>query len=173
MAQRHLTDFEVQEYLDGSLQQRHPLLALHAERCPRCQEELREYNRLYGLLSCADTCELSPDFARSVREEIDSMVTERRRSRLLDHLLFLGVGLVLASAAWYFVDLAALWSGLAQFGVLKSGNVHSLLIRLGELASQLQPVLRLLALSASVLLLMAALDAVLTRAGRRMLFLSI
>ena len=76
---RHLTDEEIQAYLDGSSREAETDLRHHLETCQHCRRALADYRALYRGLA-DDAAFLSPqDLAESV---LTRMGLEQRRRRL-------------------------------------------------------------------------------------------
>ncbi len=67
----HLSDHEIQEYLDRTRLDKgfsKQMLSEkeHIDNCMYCQEAVREYEELYETIACCPEPELSPDFTQSV-----------------------------------------------------------------------------------------------------------
>ena len=71
MAVKHLTDAEIQDYLDGNLKQEHVFIVTqHLEACELCQKELHQYKILYSELKSDIDINLSPNFANTVSAKL-------------------------------------------------------------------------------------------------------
>ncbi|MGB2982199.1 MAG: zf-HC2 domain-containing protein, partial [Candidatus Zixiibacteriota bacterium] len=67
MSLKHLTDEEIQNYLDGNLSRDIALLTeRHLETCPLCREAVKQYQGVYAGLDKEEGFELSKGFAKSV-----------------------------------------------------------------------------------------------------------
>ena len=68
----HLTDEELQNYLDGNISHNQvSIFKQHIESCEKCQSELAQYQSLYVKLKKEDVAfNLSPDFANAVMKSI-------------------------------------------------------------------------------------------------------
>ena len=109
MPLRHLTDDEIQDYLDGSLSQQNALLVQrHLEACPICREALKQYQGLYVGLGVDKGFDLSKGFAKSVIKRLPAEgKTESRFNFVNIFLTILGV-IVSAGVTLYYVDLRPL-----------------------------------------------------------------
>jgi anti-sigma factor RsiW len=116
MIDRHLTDDELQSYLDG-----HPLsdrewVEKHLRVCDRCREELARYEQLYMELAEDKGHELSPDFADSVISRLPERPAPRPRWQPA-HILALILGAIAGlSALAYFVGLKATGKSIVGIG---------------------------------------------------------
>jgi len=66
---RHLTDEEIQAYLDGIKSGRAEIKPSHLDSCHHCRERLRQFEILYERLAIDETPALSGDFARQVARQ--------------------------------------------------------------------------------------------------------
>jgi hypothetical protein len=109
MSLRHLTDEEIQEYLDGNLsQQKTFLVKRHLETCPICQESVKRYQSLYAGLASDEGFDLPYDFAKSVVSRLP--VEAHVKSHFNFANIFLAVsGIIVAlSIAVRYLDLKPL-----------------------------------------------------------------
>lgn len=63
---KHLTDEEIQDYLDGNIISQNELIEGHLENCELCQDNLQKYRKLYAELARDVNFALSPHFAETV-----------------------------------------------------------------------------------------------------------
>jgi len=84
----HLTDIEIQEYLDqgrgvGTGLARSGEVAEHIQSCPKCRGELNTYRRLIGdLYQAPEIVELPRNFAKKVTLSLPPLAAARTRSRV-------------------------------------------------------------------------------------------
>jgi hypothetical protein len=104
MAMKHLTDSEIQAYLDGGASDERGRLDSHLKTCDSCRKKLREYEMLYDGLSSDTIPGLPADFTGSVMAELDNResVEGRRPTRRI--LVWLAGVLVGLWAVSLFVD---------------------------------------------------------------------
>lgn len=62
----HLSDEQIQDFLDGNLPEREEEIRAHIESCTRCREEVDRYRSLYLELAAAPENALAPGFADRV-----------------------------------------------------------------------------------------------------------
>jgi predicted anti-sigma-YlaC factor YlaD len=153
MALRHLTDEEIQDFLDGNLSPQNALsIQTHLGSCPACQQTLKQYQGLYAGLKSDQGFVLSPDFAKSV---ISKLPAEAKAKSILDYAkTFLSVlgALFVVGVTLHFVGLRQLgraWSHafLPQYELSSTiiASIKSVLIGLNGNVGLL--ILALLALS--------------------------
>lgn len=106
MQLEHLTDEEIQDYLDGNLSEKITLLVRqHLEECRRCREALKQYQSVYVGLEDEKGFELSKGFARSVINKLPAEGEAKSYSNIFYLLLgMLGVAVSVVITLRY-VDL--------------------------------------------------------------------
>lgn len=105
MIDRHLTDDELQSYLDGDPLSDREWVEDHLRVCDRCREELARYEQLYMELAEDEGYELSPDFEDSVISGLPERPVPRPRWQPA-HILALILGAIASlSALVYFIGL--------------------------------------------------------------------
>ncbi|MGB2804078.1 MAG: zf-HC2 domain-containing protein [Candidatus Zixiibacteriota bacterium] len=109
MSLKHLTDEEIQNYLDGNLSRDIALLTeRHLETCPLCREAVKQYQGVYAGLDKEEGFELSKGFAKSVVKMLPPQGETKSPFDLLNvFLTILGV-IVAAGVTIYYVDLRPL-----------------------------------------------------------------
>lgn len=109
MQLKHLTDEEIQDFLDGNLPHERALLAKkHLETCARCREALRQYQSLCVGLGDDRGFELSKGFARSVIRRLPAEGQAESRFTFLNVLVAILGFAAAAGGTLYFVDLRSL-----------------------------------------------------------------
>jgi hypothetical protein len=109
MQLKHLTDEEIQDFLDGNLTHKRAALAeRHLETCSRCREALRQYQSLYVKLGDERGFELSKGFARSVIGRLPTEGETESRFRFLNLFLAILGFVVCVGALIYYADLRPL-----------------------------------------------------------------
>jgi hypothetical protein len=109
MLLKHLTDEEIQDYLDGNLSRQKALLVeRHLESCPLCQEALKQYQGLYVGLKDDLGFDFSKGFAKSVIKRLPAKgETESHFNYLNIFLTILGI-IISVGVTLYYVDLRPL-----------------------------------------------------------------
>ena len=128
MESKHLTDAEIQDYLDGDADREDSTTAKHLDSCSLCKKNLELYRCLYSGL-CDDVgYELSVDFADKVVSSVglgDSRGYIKRYANALATI----VGSVAALAALYcFTDIPKIIAGgawLGWFDSILGGRIYS------------------------------------------------
>lgn len=124
MSKDHLTDHQLQDYLDGNLAETDPL-AVHLNDCPHCQQALVVYRSLYSAIEQTPVPELSPDFAEAVmnrlpqsQSDIEPAVSGRFRIRD-SMVMFIAMAAVIATAI-YFINPDLFLKSFSGFSSLPS-----------------------------------------------------
>ena len=68
---KHISDDEIQSFLDGIDMENRALIQEHLDSCSLCQNNLKTYQQLYQSISSAEISELSPDFSDRVMAELE------------------------------------------------------------------------------------------------------
>jgi anti-sigma factor RsiW len=125
MIDRHLTDDELQSYLDGDPLSDREWVENHLRVCDRCREELARYEQLYMELAKDVGHELSPDFADSVISRVPERPAPHPRWQPA-HILALILGAIAGlSALVYFVGLKEATEFIVGVGA-RSGEAAAL-----------------------------------------------
>ena len=107
----HLTDQDIQAYLDGGLPNRGEV-ARHLKDCPQCRAELAIYKQLFHSLSADRGFMLSANFADAIVEKIEQEKkpwADWLENGLIIFALFAGL-----IAIGYFLDAASFLSDSSQ-----------------------------------------------------------
>jgi len=99
----HLTDEELQNYLDGNISHKQiPIFEQHIESCEKCQSELAQYRSLYAGLKEDVAFNLLPGFSTAVMKAIQAQVRKTWLARLWNVLLpILGVAAGIGVMIYY------------------------------------------------------------------------
>ncbi|MDH4158327.1 MAG: hypothetical protein OEW00_13735 [candidate division Zixibacteria bacterium] len=98
----HLTDDDIQRYLDGHTCLENDQIREHLEICPACQDALEMYRQVYaGLVDDRDLL-LPDDFARRVTAKL-AVSKGVRWPAALTSVAAAGAGLVLSAVVLYFL----------------------------------------------------------------------
>lgn len=106
MATTHLTDEQIQDYLDGNLSHNEEsIFKGHIQSCHKCQSELAQYQNLYIGLNEDVAFNLSPGFTSAVMKAVQAEAKKAFLARLWNVLLpiigiAVGIGVMV-----YYVDL--------------------------------------------------------------------
>ncbi len=109
MSLKHLTDDEMQEYLDGNLSLENVLsVERHLESCSFCKESLKQYKSLYVGLANDEGFDLPKSFAKSVISRLQAEPEAKSHFNYAN--IFLTVlGIIIAvGITFYYLDLKPL-----------------------------------------------------------------
>jgi hypothetical protein len=131
MQLKHLTDDEIQNYLDGNLPEEKTLwIKHHLESCSACRQALEQYKSLYEGLQEEKGFELSKGFAKTVLKQIPTEPeTESHFSFLNTLLVVLGI-MVPLGVILYLLDLGSLGRAFSQIVLKPLGGFEDLLVSL-------------------------------------------
>lgn len=115
MSLKHLTDEEIQDYLDENLSREIAILTKrHLESCSLCREAVKQYQGVYAGLDQDKGFDLSKGFAKSVVKILPEQKEAKPPFDLLNvFLMILGV-IVAAGVTIRYVDLRPLGSALSH-----------------------------------------------------------
>ncbi|MCH8954986.1 hypothetical protein IIA28_06675 [candidate division KSB1 bacterium] len=124
MALKHLTDEQIQEYLDGNVS-KNSWIADHLKSCGDCEAQIDEYSSLYSALEVEEKIGLSANFADGVVSKITAQASATPGFQIWQ--IFLAVlGLGVGLAAVYLIGInwvGKLFTGLGEFGKIFSGTL--------------------------------------------------
>ncbi len=166
MAIDHLTDQQIQDYLDGNLTEDAHKIEEHIASCKACQAELARYKSLSTALSEDIGFELSPNFASEVVASIQEKGAERFFFRL-SHIILWATG-VLAGIALLirFTDIENAFYGFAALGESGEGFVNVIATSFQKLIESTGLDIRLVGMVAVVLLGVYLVDRLIMRTRR-------
>jgi predicted anti-sigma-YlaC factor YlaD len=138
MSLKHLTDEEIQEYLDGNLSPENALsFKTHLEICPLCRESLNQYHNLYADLSTDKGFELSKDFAKSVTSKLPAMANVPSRPNYVNTFVTVLSSIIGMALIFYYVGLKPLSEAIShtlssqfEFGSILMASMKNLLVSL-------------------------------------------
>jgi hypothetical protein len=159
MSLKHLTDEEIQEYLDGYLSQQNALLfEKHLEICPHCQESLKQYQSLYVGLANDKGFDLPESFTKSVLSRLPAEPEPKSRFNYVNIFLTI-LGIIIAvGITFYYVDLKPLGRVISNIFVPQYEFGSELIVSIKSSLVSLNGNLSLLAFAGLTLLIIAALD---------------
>ena len=158
----HLTDEEIQDYLDGNLSHQGRIFAeAHLETCESCKVAVKQYQSLYVGLKQDRGFDLPRTFAKSVVAKLPLTPKTKSGFDYSDILLGILAILITAFASLYYLNLSSLGERLTQIP-LPLPEIGSWLFDAGKnLVAALDGNLSLLIVGILVLLVTGALDRIL------------
>jgi len=102
MAINHLSDDQIQEFLDYHKEQPETEIATHLKTCPACVRKMELYNQLFTELANDQTPQLSKNFALKIINLLDSK-KEKKQQWIETALLVILFNIGLA-ASFYFLN---------------------------------------------------------------------
>jgi hypothetical protein len=131
MQLKHLTDDDIQEYLDGNLSEEKTLsIQNHLKTCPTCRDALKQYQDLYVGLQDDKKFELSRGFAKSVLKKLPAESEARSKHSLVNILLAVVGIIVTVGVMQYYVDLRPLGRAFYHLLLEPLGGLENLLVSL-------------------------------------------
>ena len=101
MSLRHLSDNELQEYLDGNISSNIKSIQQRLESCPQCRESFAQYHRLYDGLKDESEFQLSNKFQNSVIARLQRQTVRPSTSPVAK--IFTTAGLIFAFVVSFFL----------------------------------------------------------------------
>lgn len=121
MSHKHLTDDEIQNFLDGNLSEAQTDVVDHLQTCEFCQKQLRHYQQVYVELAHDKGFNLSADFSATVISRLQDEASRSLRQRLWDISIWIVGILIGVVISIYFIDLKSLSKDMTQsLGALSS-----------------------------------------------------
>jgi hypothetical protein len=136
VALRHLSDAEIQDFLDGNLPDREDSLEIHINQCPHCRSRVIRYRMLYKELREDTIPRFKDDYAASVMSYIkakSSVAPGRNPKATLGYIFLALCGLVLAI---YFVDFSRM-AALFRFSAFRTHLINSFIPHLSRILKEL------------------------------------
>lgn len=158
MARRHLTEEEIQDYLDGNLSELTADLRLHLETCETCQGMLKQYRHLYTGLEEDPGFQLPKIF---VKKLVSKLSTDQAKPFLSPsaEIILIVVGVLLALGTTIFlVDLKPIAETMSRIALPKIKLSSTILQPMKNMMSGLNSSLGLLPFAALALILVAVFD---------------
>ena len=158
----HLTDEEIQDYLDGNLShQKRIFFEAHLQTCESCQAALKQYQSLYVGLKQDQGFDLPKSFAKSVVAKLPLAEKAKSGFNYSDILLGILAILLTAATASYYLDLGSLGKRLTNIPLPQFEFGTTLVEAAKGLVAALNGNLSLLVVGILVLLVTGALDRIL------------
>lgn len=158
MKSQHLTDDEIQDFLDGNIVIANTEAYTHLESCIQCRSLLESYQNLYKELGKEPAFRLSQSFADDVVKKIRSVKKESVLSPTTEIILILGGLLAALGATLFFVDLKPILEGIGNIGLPQFGLKSSLLNPIKNLFSGIDGGITVAPFAVLTLILVAAFD---------------
>lgn len=105
---RHLTDDEIQDYLDHNPQANDSEIKIHLSECPVCSESLMLYQNIYTELSEEHEINLSPGFAAKVVGSLHKNSLNSQKFNFFNILIITASVLLMFILTAQYVDLSAI-----------------------------------------------------------------
>jgi len=150
MNQYHLSDEQIQDYLDNRISDNSSSLTNHLSQCAQCRDQLTLYRELYLLLGKDAVPKLSLDFADRVVAQLPAAGS--RRWEKLESGFIAAIILVTLAVSTYFVNPLPL--------LIETGKSlwHSLPFQNSDLLTKLNGNLSLLLIVILIFLLVEVFD---------------
>ncbi len=162
MAVRHLTDEQIQHYLDGNMH-RDDDATYHLQHCPACQRQLELYRKVYESLQQDVGFELKPGFAESVMTRLAATSEKSSRVSLAGLILLVFGSVAVADLALYFLEVKALTEMLASLSTVGINFGSSIVESLRAATASLGVSMDIMLFTGLILLTFAAIDCILVR----------
>ena len=105
---KHLSDTQLQLYLDGGLSSENKAAAAHLSNCDLCKSELELYKTVYAELKCEENdkaVRLSSDFADNIIAALPEIKTKKKLSFSFlssDSFMFVAAAVLMITALVYY-----------------------------------------------------------------------
>jgi hypothetical protein len=158
MELKHLTDEEIQDYLDSSPSSVDRTIEEHLKTCQLCKGALEEYKRVYAELKVDKGFELPPNFANLVLSRLPQKAPSRPHTNYAGIILVI-LGLISGiSLMFYFVGWKYISQGITDILQPQLDFVSNYWGTMGRLLADLNIDFGLLFLSGLILFIISLLD---------------
>jgi len=166
MGLEHLTDEQIQDYIDGNLTDNLAEIEQHLESCQTCRNELAKYKVLTNALSEDIGFELSPDFASNVVSSVQEEGAEKFLYKI-SHVIMWVAGIMAGLALLIrFTDFEKAFVGFAQLGEQGKGITETISSAFSNLFANSGMNLHLIGMAALVLVGIFLVDRLIARARK-------
>jgi hypothetical protein len=118
---KHISDEDLQAYLDGDTAIDTAEIEQHIKSCTVCQTALRAYQEVYHAIESEPVAELAADFSSKVVADIKGKL--ENKSQLQETLLLLAFFLVGSGVSFYLVNpLPSLINKFKEMNIFKEMN---------------------------------------------------
>jgi hypothetical protein len=102
MSIKHISDEDIQSYMDGIDMENRAFIEEHLNSCTLCHNTLKAYQEVYQGISNAEIKELSPEFSDRIMADLERKM--ENKSQLKETLSLIGLFLVGSTVSFYFVN---------------------------------------------------------------------
>lgn len=162
MAVRHLTDEQIQRYLDGDLSHDSDV-AHHLHQCAVCRRKLQLYRQVYAGLEQDVGFQLTPGFAESVMARLVATPEKNSPISLAGLILIICGSVIMTGLALYFLGVRTLTEKLASLSAVAVGFGSSIVESLKAATASLGVTMDVALFTGLILLTFAAIDRILFR----------
>lgn len=120
MAVKHLSDEQIQDFLDGNLQASEKSLKKHLQSCSVCRKTWSYYQNLYSGLKKEPEFKLPSNFAHTVISRLPQMEKAQARFQFSDIFISITGIAALLGALIYFIDIKIFADLIAKISSLVS-----------------------------------------------------
>ena len=163
MSIEHLSEKQIQQYLDDRSRGLDVPQPGHIDGCEQCRNALADYSRLYGALGKQEKPVLSANFVARTMTLIRKL--ENPAPAINQYMVWFGIaGIVSCVAAiWYFVDVKALLQSITSVSLSRSLVNWSFVDQMRELAGKFGDTLGVLVFAGLLLAAVALVDKLVVR----------
>jgi hypothetical protein len=166
MGLEHLTDEQIQDYVDGNLTDNSAEIKQHMESCQTCQNELAKYKVITSMLSEDIGFELSPNFISNVVSSVEEEGAEKFLYKI-SHVIMWAAGILAGIAVLIrFTDIEKAFSGFAQIGEQGKGITATIASAFSDLFASTDMNFNLIGMAALVLVGIFLVDRLIARARK-------
>jgi len=164
MALEHLTDQNIQDYLDRNLSaDQSAKVRQHLNECAACRSQFEVYQKLYSELSAEVSVALSPAFVTAIMQKIQQEAPITFHIKIRDILLSV-LGLLFAvSTTFYFVDLKSIYVSIEKSLKPQLQSLQIIFVKAIALISELDININLFLFAGLVLLILILTDRLIYR----------
>jgi hypothetical protein len=158
MELRHITDEEIQDYLDGNIPEENKYIQEHLKACERCRKALLEYQSLYLGLKKDQGFELPASFPKTVISKLPEEEIARSRPKYFE-FAFIILGILIAGfVSVQFINFRPLLNIISGIQIPLSGFIYTFIHSFEILLKTLNINTSLIIFSALTIIIIKVLD---------------
>ncbi len=166
MKNNHVTEDEIQAFLDGTSPERAEQIRRHIAGCPVCRAQEAAYKSLYRDLAVAPELDLPANFASRIADAASVKNASALFSPVLDIVIIAAAVISTFLAIIFFVDIKALTDTMSRIALPKFTLNGNFMDPLKQLLAGLNGSLSLLPFAGLALLLTFAADRFIAKTRR-------
>jgi len=163
---KHLSENEIQEYLDNTVSTGKQEIITHLDSCQLCRNRVKEYETLFFQLKKAEPAELSPDFAAKMMAKIKAEVPAPSPRPVWSIILSFAGAILGLVTIFYFINITPLLESIKTSRLQEYIN-QILLSKIEKITGFFDVDITVIIYTGLTLIIIAAIDYIIRHSKRR------